>query len=714
MNEDREMSRPRFRDPSLPIDERVRDLVSRLTLEEKIAQMREDSEPIERLGIPGYEWGNECLHGLCHTGRATVFPQAIGLAATFDTDLVHRVADAIATEARAKFHDPVWHGPGGPRVGINFWTPVINIFRDPRWGRGQETYGEDPYLTGTIGAAFVRGLQGDDPRYLKTAACAKHFAVHSGPEKLRQQFDARVSPKDLHETYLPAFRALLDAGVEVVMATYNRVNGEALCGSETLLAGLLRNTWGFDGLAVSDAGAVAAMHLHHGVTSDAVQSAGLAVRMGCDMELGSRNCYQTLPEAMERGLVAEEDINRSVTRILTTRFRLGMFDDPTRVPCSGLRWEDVPLDDHVALAREAALKSAVLLKNDGVLPLKRELKTIFVTGPNAGDLDVLLGNFYRGVSPRLVSVLEGIVDAAPVGTTVTTMKGCQLAHPNEFDSTWAFGLAEWADAVVAVVGISPLMEGEEGECIASPTGGDREEIGLPPNQVEFIRKMAALGKPLVLVVTGGSPVAMPEVHEVADAVLFIWYPGEQGGAAVGDILFGRESPSGRLPVTFPRSLDQVPPFEDYSLAGRTYRYMEEQPLYPFGFGLSYAGFEYGPLALSAECVERGKGLTGRVALANRGPCEAEEVVQLYLTDEEASVPVPSCALKDFRRVRLAPGASAEVEFAITPQMMAVVNEDGESVLEPGTFTVTVGGASPGARSEQLGAPAAAVGRFELI
>ncbi len=337
MSRETESDSPRFRDQSLPVQDRVEDLLDRLTLQEKISQMREDSPAIERLGIPAYKWGNECLHGLCHTGRATVFPQAIGLAATFDTDLVRRVAGAIATEARAKYHDPLWHGPDGPHVGINFWTPVINIFRDLRWGRGQETYGEDPCLTGAIGAAFVKGLQGDDPRYLKAAACAKHFAVHSGPERLRQEFDARVSAKDLHETYLPAFRALLDAGVESVMATYNRVNGEALCGSETLLAGLLRDAWGFEGLVVSDAGAVAAMHLHHGVTSDAVESAGLAVSMGCDMELGGQKCYEKLPEAMERSLVTEKDINRSVARILTTRFRLGMFDDPEDVPYAQIR-----------------------------------------------------------------------------------------------------------------------------------------------------------------------------------------------------------------------------------------------------------------------------------------------------------------------------------------------------------------------------------------
>jgi beta-glucosidase len=698
-----------FRDRSLPLEERVADLIGRMTLEEKIAQLGSHQPAIERLGVPAYLWGGECLHGLCHTGRATQFPQAIGLAATFDTDLMRRVADAIATEARVKYHDPAWQSRS---VGITFWTPNINIFRDPRWGRGQETYGEDPHLTGALGAAFVRGLQGDGARYMKAMACAKHLAVHSGPEHLRREFNAIASPKDLHETYLPAFKALVDAGVASVMATYNRVNGEACCGSRMLLVDVLRGRWGYRGFVVSDAGAMHAMHTYHHVTEDALETAALCMECGCDMEIGSR-CYQELPRALEQGLATEEQIDRSLARIMTVRFRLGMMDDPADVPFASIGSEAIQCDAHVALAREAATKSIVMLKNNGVLPFGPDRKTILVCGPTAVDLDVLLGNFYRGSSARLVSVLEGVVGAAPDGTAVTCMTGCMLKHPNDFDSGWVMGLAEWADAVVAAVGISPLMEGEQGECIATPTSGDREKLELPENQLHFLRKLKDVGKPLVVVVTGGSPVAMPEVHEMADAVLFIWYPGEQGGTGVGDVVFGHESPSGRLPVTFPMSEDQLPPFEDYSMVGRTYRYVTEEPLYPFGFGLSYARFEYGPTRVSPERVERGGSVAVEVEVRNAGECEADEVVQLYLTDDEASVRVPRWELKAFRRVRLAPGASETVAFEISPEQMELVDESGGRVLEPGTFTVTVGGSSPGARSEALGAPPPAVGRFEL-
>ena len=704
--------KPPYLDPSLPVSERVADLIGRMTLEQKASQMCATSSAVDALGLPAYEWGGECLHGLCHTGRATMFPQAIGLAATFDPDLVRDVADAISTEARAKHHDPVWHGPDGPRVGLTYWTPVINIFRDPRWGRGQETYGEDPFLSGAMGAAFVRGLQGDDPRWLKVSACAKHYAVHSGPEEIRQEFDARVSPKDLRETYLPAFKMLVDAGVASVMGAYNRVNGEPCSGSQTLLVDILRGEWGFQGFVCSDAGAVTAMHRHHKVTADALGSVVLAVRNGCDLEIG-RSYAAELPVAVEKGLLSEEQIDRCLTRVLTTRFRLGMFDDPADVPYAAIRGDAVQCERHLALARRAAAKSVVLLKNNGVLPLGPQVRTICVGGPNAGDVDVLLGNFYRSVSARLVTVLEGLVEAAPEGTTITYMKGCHLTQPNEYPSDWLIGLANWADVVVAVVGVSPLMEGEAGECIASPTGGDRREIGLPENQLDLLRALKKAGKPLIAVVTGGSPVAMPEVHEIADAVLFIWYPGEQGGAAVGEIVFGKESPSGRLPVTFPMSLDQVPPFADYSMAGRTYRYSEEAPLYPFGFGLSYTRFEYGALKLSPKKVRPGKCVAAEATVKNAGERESEEVVQLYVRDDAASARTPRWALKAFRRVRLAPGESQKVRFEITPAMMELIDERGEAVLEPGSFTVFIGGSCPDARSEALGAPKPASGTFEL-
>jgi len=706
-----------YLDTSLPIPVRVADLVGRMSLGEKVSQLCAHSSAIDGLGFGAYDWGGECLHGLCHTGRATMFPQAIGLAATFDVELVQQVADAISTEARAKHHDPVWHGPDGPRVGLTYWTPVINIFRDPRWGRGQETYGEDPFLTGAMGAAFVRGLQGDDPRWLKVSACAKHYAVHSGPEAIRTEFDARVSPKDLRETYLPAFKMLVDAGVASVMGAYNRVNGEACCGSRTLLVDTLRGEWGFDGFVCSDAGAVAAMHRHHKVTEDALHSVVLALSCGCDLDIG-RNYRTELPEAVEKGLLSEEDVDRSLSRVLTARFRLGMFDPPESVPYAAIRGDAVQCERHIALARGSAVKSCVLLKNNGILPLGPEVRTVNVSGPNAADVDMLLGNFYRSVSARLVSILEGIVGAAPEGTTISYSKGCHLAHRSEFPSTWSVGLAEWADVVVAVMGITALMEGESGECFGTPTGGDRPDIGLPENQLDLLRKLKATGKPLVVVVTGGSPIAMPEVHEMADAVLFVWYPGEQGGAAVGDILFGRECPSGRLPVTFPMSLEQVPPFEDYSMAGRTYRYSDQVPLYPFGFGLSYTRFEYGELALSAQKVRRGEGLSAEVQVRNAGDPAygglAEEVVQLYIRDDEATARTPLRALKAVQRVRLAPGEAQTVRFEITPQMMELVDEEGEALLEPGTFTVWAAAACPDERSEELGAPKPAMARFELM
>ncbi|HEV8247837.1 MAG TPA: glycoside hydrolase family 3 N-terminal domain-containing protein [Polyangiaceae bacterium] len=669
---------------------------------------------VPRLGVPAYNWGGECLHGLVHSGRATVFPQAIGLAATFDTELVQRIADAIASEARAKYHDPVWHAADGPRLGLNFWTPNINLFRDPRWGRGQETYGEDPYLTGAIGAALVRGLQGDHPRYWKVAACAKHFAVHSGPELLRAQFDARVSAKELAETYLPAFEALVREDVAFVMSAYNRVNGEPCSGSPALLQKTLRERWGFKGAVVSDAGAIDSFHRAHKVTKDKVASAVLALSAGCDMEIADKGCYSELDVAVERGLVSEGQIDTALSRVFSVLFKLGVFDDSKKVPFSRYRSDVIQSKEHIALARKAALHSAVLLKNDGVLPFSRKYQTIAVSGPNLGDVDVLLGNFYRGVSARLVTFLEGIVQAAPEGTVIKTLKGCNVERPNIFDSSWHLGLAETSDAVVAVIGVSPLMEGESGECISVATGGDRDTVLLPPHQIDFLRGLKRTNKPLVAVVTGGSPIAMPEVHELCDAVLWVGYPGEQGGAALGDILFGKENPSGRLPMTFPRSESQLPDFADYRMKGRTYRYMTEEPLYPFGFGLSFTRFSYGALKLSKKQVKQGKSLKAKVRVENAGKVSGEEVVQVYLTADGSPDPSPLWSLKAFTRVRLRPGRWATVEINVTPEMMSVVNEEGERVVRPGTYTLRIGGSSPGERSQELGAPKMAKASFSVL
>lgn len=704
---------PRFRDPDLPIDVRIRDLISRLTLEEKVNQLKYDADGIPRLGIHPYNWWNECLHGVARAGRATVFPQAIGLAATFDTNLIHRVATAISDEARAKFALAQDAGMYERYRGLTFWTPNINIFRDPRWGRGQETYGEDPFLTGRIGTVFVKALQGDHHVYLKTAACAKHFAVHSGPESLRHEFDALVSDKDLWETYLPAFRDLVDAGVESVMGAYNRTNGEPCCGSEALLVEILRNRWGFEGHVVSDCWALVDFHQSHLVTATPEESAALALRTGTDLNCGS--VYgSSLLAALQQGLIGEDAVDTSLYRLLRTRFRLGLFDPPDRNPYTRISPDVIQCDAHLALAREAAQKSIVLLKNeDQCLPLSKDQRFVYVSGPMAADIHPLLGNYY-GVSPNLVTILEGIISKLSPTATVQYRPGALPYQPNLNPIDWYSGIAAEADVTIAVVGLNNMLEGEEGAALASAVKGDRDEIGLPAHQLDLLRKLRANASKLVVVVTGGSPIAMPEVHEMADALLFVWYPGEQGGHAVADVLFGDAEPGGKLPVTFPMSVDQLPPYEDYAMAGRTYRYMTATPLYPFGFGLQYTRFAYSDLQLSRTEIASGDPVEARVRITNTGERASEEVVQLYLTDHDATVPVPLYALKGFQRVRLAPGESQEVAFSVTPEMMAMVNSLGESVLEPGDFLVTIGGACPHPRAEALGSPSPVSASFTLL
>jgi beta-glucosidase len=735
-----------YQDPSLPRAERVVDLLGRLTREEKLVMLSCRWPAIERIGFPSFTWSGEALHGLVHTGPATVFPATIGLAGTFDPKLVRAVADAISTEARAKFHDQRWARSGF--LSLCFFTPNINLFRDPRWGRGQETYGEDPHLAGTMGLAFVRGLQGDDPEHLKTLACAKHYAVHSGPENIRTSFDARVSPKILRETYLPHFERLVRGGVALVMGAYNAVNGEPCCGSATLLGKILRGEWGFDGLVVSDAGAIGAFHRGkgkqperpldlskdsqwalflqemtrkegHGVTRDAAESAALALREGCDMSLGPDMGLENSGEALRRGLIAEADIDRAVGRALHVAVRLGVFDPPARSPHHRSDSSVVQSPKHLRLAREAAIKSAVLLKNNGVLPLRPEHRVIAVSGPTAGDVEVLLGNFYRGISGALVTIVEGLAAGAPSGSAVTYLRGSELVHPNLFTSTWHQGLVEWADVAVAVVGNSPLMEGECGECIGTELGGDRDRVTLPAVQIEYLRAMRAhcdsLKKPLVVLVTGGSPIVMPEVHEMADALLFVGYPGEQGGHAVADLVFGKSNPSGRLPFTVPASPGQIPDVTDYSMRGRTYRFLDTAPLYPFGFGLSYTRFAYGPPALSAAKTKLGRGLAVGVELTNAGERVGEEVVQLYLGNAtDLALGGPRWNLKAFQRVKLAPGETKTVKFKVTPEMLRHVNEAGDWVAAPGEFTAHIGPCSPGGRGEELGAPAPAVARFSVV
>jgi beta-glucosidase len=694
--------RAAFRDPKLPVEARVADLIGRMTLDEKISQLSFDSPAIERLGIPAYNWWNECLHGVARAGRATVFPQAIGLAATFDENLMYQVSNAISDEARAMYQAAVDKDRRFRYGGLTFWTPNINIFRDPRWGRGQETYGEDPNLTSVMGTAFVRGLQGDDPRYLKVAACAKHYVVHSGPEGERHVFNAEVGPKDLYETYLPAFKALVtDARVEAVMCAYNRTDGEACCGSKTLLGKILRQEWGFQGYIVSDCGAVTDLYQGHKVVKDGVEAAALAINSGVNLECG--DTFANLIKAVNQGFVTDDTINKSLAILLRTRFRLGMFDPPKLNPYARIPVSVIHSPEHQALARKAAAESVVLLKNRQVLPLSRDMRRLFVTGPSAADVDVLLGN-YHGVSENLTTILEGITGKLQPGSFVDYKPGFFFDRPNASPIDRAGNYAKAADATVVVMGLSSLIEGEEGDAIASPTQGDRSSIELPANQIEYLRNLRKdNSKPIIVVLTGGSPVAIPEVTALADAILYVWYPGEQGGQAVADVLFGDAVPSGRLPVTFPQSTSQLPPFENYSMAGRTYRYMTEEPLFPFGFGLSYTRFAYRDLTFDVDKIHSGDSIHATVMVKNVGEQAGEEVVQLYVSDVVASVRTPATAMKAFRRITLAPNEERFVTFTITPAMMTLVDDAGNSRIEPGQFKVTVGGCSPSQRGESLGA-----------
>jgi beta-glucosidase len=687
-------------DPSLSIDARVDALIRQMTPEEKIYQMMNNAPAIPRLHVPEYNWWNEALHGVARSGIATIFPQPIGMAATFDDSLVHLVATDISDEARAMYNAAVKKDYRPQFGGLTFWTPNINIFRDPRWGRGQETYGEDPYLTSRMGVALVRGLQGDDPHYLKVAACAKHYAVHSGPERLRHQFDAVVSPKDLWETYLPAFHALVNAKVEAVMCAYNRTDGEACCANTYLLDDVLRKQWGFKGHIVSDCDAIADIYEGHKLVSSKTGAAALALQRGVNLNCG--DTYLSLIDALKQGLVTQKEIDSSLAVLLRTRFRLGLFDPAGSNPYDRIPESVINSSEHRALARKVAEKSMVLLKNDGVLPLSNGLKKYYVTGPNAAAVDVLLGNYY-GVNDRLVTILEGLAGQAQPGSQMTYRQGVLLDRANVNPIDWASSEAQTADATIAVLGISGLLEGEEGESLASPFFGDRGDYNLPAAQLDYLRKLKkGNSHPVIAIITGGSPMNLAEVQEIADAVLLVWYPGEEGGNAVADVLFGKVSPSGKLPVTFPKSYDQLPPYTDYSMKGRTYRYMTAEPLYPFGFGLSYTTFAYSDLQVSKARIRKDEPLTVEVTLSNTGKYAADEVAQLYLTHE--GLPnEPLFALKGFQRVSLAPGASVRLHFALTAQQLSVVDEKGQSVVPAGKIRISMAGSLPGARSEQLGA-----------
>ena len=682
-------------DGSLSFEERSKALVAAMTLEEKVSLMEDVAKPIERLGIPEYNWWNECLHGVARNGRATVFPQAIGLAATFDTKLANRIATAISDEGRAKFNAAIALENRGRYAGLTYWTPNVNIFRDARWGRGQETYGEDPYLTSQMGVNFVKGLQGDHPKYLKSAACAKHYAVHSGPEELRHEFDAKPTLKDMSETYLPAFEALVkDAKVAGVMGAYNRVNGEPACTSPYLMNTLLRKEWGFDGYVTSDCWALVDIHDFHKVTKTAEQSAALALNSGLNLNCGS--VYRVLGESIKQGLTTEEQLDKVLTQQLLTRFKLGYFDDPADNPYNDISADVVDSKEHRAIALEAAQKSIVLLKNkNNILPLSKDTKSMLVAGPHATSEQILLGNYF-GVTADTKTILDGIVSKINIGSTVEYKQGILPFRKKDNPIDWSTYEIATADVGIVVLGISGQLEGEEGEALASKHKGDRVEIGLPKHQIDYIKKIKShkTGNPLVLVLTGGAPIAIPEVYDLVDAVVFVWYPGEEGGTAVADVLFGDVSPSGKLPLTFPKSVKDLPAYEDYNMKGRTYKYATIEPEFPFGFGLSYTSFEYSNVIASRKSVE--------VTVKNSGKVDSDEVVQLYLSSPLAGKGDPISTLVGFERITLKAGESKQVKFELSDKSLIQFNEDGSGSVRKGEYKVHVGGTSPSAVAKRLG------------
>ncbi|MGD0200406.1 MAG: glycoside hydrolase family 3 C-terminal domain-containing protein [Bryobacteraceae bacterium] len=847
-----------YMNPMLPLEQRVNDLIGRMTLEEKISQMRDHSAPIPRLGVPKYDWWNEGLHGVAFAGYATNFPQVIGMAATWDTDLVHRVGETVSTEARAKYNEAMRNDQHESFFGLTFWAPNINIFRDPRWGRGQETYGEDPFLTSRMGVAFVTGMQGNDPQYFRVVSTPKHYAVHSGPESLRHGFNLDASPHDLEDTYLPAFRATVtEAHAQSVMCAYNAIDGTPACASAMLLRDHLRDAWKFDGYVVSDCGAVADVNTGHHYAPDMAHAAAAAVKTGTDLECGygPGQAFPALVDAVHRGLIKESELDTALRRLFRARFKLGMFDPPSSFPYGRIAVSEVNSPDHRQLSLRAARESMVLLRNqDRILPLKSGIARIAVVGPTAELVQSLQGN-YNGPLPMPVRPLDGIKKRFPsvqvayaqgstlvegfampvehtalhpasgsgdgltgeyfnspdlsgtpvltrtdrninfnwdkvvpvnglqrdnysvrwsgsftppapgdykLGVRVNYCYACQNAegfrlyldgkllvesrgettgdrdaafdapvtfsdtqpHPIRLeylhrtgsagiDLTWqapaavlrnqAVEAAEQSEVTIAFVGLSPSLEGEEMTVkLAGFSGGDRTSIDLPAAQEDLLRALAATGKPLVVVLQNGSALAVNWAQQNANAILEAWYPGEEGGTAIAETLAGVNNPAGRLPVTFYSSLSQIPPFEEYSMRGRTYRYFADKPLYGFGFGLSYTSFAYNNLKIAPLTVKAGDSVTVEVDVKNTGAMAGDEVVELYLTQPRA-FETPLRVLAGFKRVHLGPGESAHVTLTIDPRSLGQVDRTGNRVIVPGEYIVSLGGAQPQeAASVQIG------------
>lgn len=680
------------------------ELVEKMTVEEMTSQLRFDAPAIERLGIPEYNWWSEGLHGVARCGTATVFPQAIGLGATFDPELLKQIGDVVATEARAKYNEAVRDGDRDIYKGLTIWSPNVNLFRDPRWGRGHETYGEDPYLISRLGVSFIKGLQGDG-EYLKTAACAKHFAVHSGPESLRHSFNAVATKKDMWQTYLPAFEACVKEGkVESVMGAYNRTNGEPCCANTYLMEEVLRGLWKFEGHYVSDCWAIKDFHEHHKVTKTPVESVTLALEKGCDLNCGCT--YQKILDAYHEGVLPLENIKRAAVRLFTTRYLLGMFD---QTEYDKIPYEVVECKEHLALAAKAAQESVVLLKNDGILPIRRDrVHTIGVIGPNADSRKALMGN-YHGTSSRYITVLEGIQELAGEQIRVLYSEGCHLFQDRvealakaDDRLSEAKAVARHSDLVVLCLGLDETLEGEEGDTGNAYASGDKRDLALPESQQRLLETVIETGVPFVLCVMAGSALDLRLADREANGVLQVWYPGGQGGRDVAKILFGEVSPSGKLPITLYNDLEEMPEFTDYSMQGRTYRFCTREPLYPFGYGLTYGDTEV--VRAEAEAgfaAAQQSGVTVTATVENNGEVPTEDVVQVYLHVEGTPEEVTNPRLVAFQRVSLGAKETKTISLSVPASAFAVIKEDGRSAYEGNAAILSVGFGQPDERTQAL-------------
>lgn len=674
-----------FRDTTQTIDARVNDLLHQLTLEEKISLLGYQSPAVDHLNIPAYNWWNEALHGVARAGNATIFPQAIGMAASFNNDLLRQCADAISTEARAKFNLSSQSGNHFQYMGLTFWSPNINIFRDPRWGRGQETYGEDPFLTATMGTAFVQGIQGNDPLHLKASACAKHYAVHSGPEKDRHGFNAIVDNKDLRETYLYAFKKLVDAHVESVMCAYNEVNGEPCCSAETLLHNILHKEWNFQGHIVTDCGALDDIFTSHKTYPTTVEVAAAAIKNGVDLECGSI-LQKDVMQAINQKLLTQQDVDSALSRILHTEIKLGFFNDSSSLPYKTFLADSIANNYHRMLSRKMAEQSMVLLKNDNnLLPLDiKKYPQLMIVGPNASSLDALIGN-YHGVTDHAVNFVEGITKAVGVGARVEYDQGCDYKDTTKFGGIWAAGNA---NITIACLGLTPVYEGEEGDAFLSEYGADRKTLSIPASHIAYLKALRkGIKNSIILVINSGSAVDVTELAPYADAIILAWYPGEEGGNALADILFGKVSPSGHLPVTFYKSIEQLPAYNNYAMQGRTYRYFNGDVEYPFGFGLSYTKFDY---VWNEKPVVKNDSITFSINIKNSGNYNGGEVAQVYV-QYPSMQRMPLKELKAFKKVSLDINQQQTIQFSIAVSELKKWNLDINNwQLNKGDYTINVG------------------------